>query len=108
MKITLSAVIRSLTLSGVLLLMSVGAYANHILGMDLSYAYVSGSTYNVTLIAWGDCGDVSGAFPYLSTSSPTICVYDGPTYITSFTLTVQTPSSGVFSAPVCAADSSLT
>ena len=107
MKTTLSACSRYLILSGIFLLMSFGSYANHIVGMDLSYSWVSGNTYQIKLVAYGDCGELT-AFPYLSTSTPTICVYDGATYITTFNLSIVTPSSGVFMSPVCAADTNLT
>ena len=84
-------------------------YASHIVGMDLFYTHVSGSTYRITLIAYGDCGPASsGAFSTLSTAAPVICVYNGPTSVASVTLAVQAPSTGVEITPVCHADSLLT
>lgn len=107
MKTSLSFFFRSALSIVYFLLLSIGAFANHIVGMDFNYQYVSGSTYQITLVAYGDCGEPT-AFPYLSTSTPTICIYDGATYITTFNLSIVSPSTGVFMSPVCAADTNLT
>jgi gliding motility-associated-like protein len=97
--------IRSLIVIG-LLLCSSDSFATHIVGMDLSYSYVSGNTYKITLVAYGDCA--GSAFPSLSTSSPLICIYDGNTSIGSLSLTLQAPTNGIEITPVCPADSSKT
>ena len=107
MKTSLSCILRNALSTVFFLLLSTGAFANHIVGMDFNYQYVSGSTYQITLVAYGDCGELT-AFPYLSSSTPTICIYDGATYITTFNLSIVSPSTGVFTSPVCAADTNLT
>ncbi len=89
-----------------LLLSSLGSYATHIVGVDLSYTYVSGTTYKITLVAYGDCAGAS--FPSLPLSSPLICIYDGNTSVGSLNLTLQPPTAGVEITPVCPADTSKT
>ncbi len=83
--------------------------ASHIVGLELYYTHVAGNTYKITLVAYGDCGPASsGAFATLSTASPAICIYNGATSVSSISLTVQAPSTGVEITPVCHADSLLT
>ena len=90
----------------ILLISGRSAYASHIIGMDLNYSYISDSTYKISLVVYGDCAGT--AFSSLATSTPTICVYDGATSVTSLTLAVQAPSAGVEITPVCVADSNQT
>jgi gliding motility-associated-like protein len=78
---------------------AVSARASHIFGVDLSYTNVGGNVYTVTLAVYGDCS--GSAFYNLSTSSPTIDVYNGSTYVSSMTLSVQPPTNGVEVSPVC-------
>ena len=106
MKKTLPFCFRSFLLSGVFLMMSIGSYANHILGMDLAYTWVSGNTYQITLTAYGDCGNSS--FPSLSTAAPTICIYNGNASVTTVTLTIVAPTAGTEITPVCIADTAMT
>jgi len=89
-----------------LLLPVSGAYASHIIGMDLNYTHVSDSTYKITLVVYGDCA--GSAFSTLPTATPTICVYDGDTSVTSVTMAIDSPSAGIEITPVCAADSNQT
>lgn len=104
------AYLRILLCSIMLLLAAGNSYANHIVGVDLYYTWVSGSTYNITLVIYGDCGSAStsSAFSHLPTDVPQICIYDGNTYVSSINLSIQAPSAGVEVTPVCAADISLT
>lgn len=104
---SLSASLRRTLLSCTLLLMSISSYANHIIGVDLTYAWVSGSTYKVILSVYGDCGETT-AFPLLSSSVPVVCVYNGNTSSSTMTLAIQAPTTGLFSSPVCIADTLLT
>lgn len=85
-------------------------HANHLVGMDLFYTHVSGNTYRITLIAYADCGSASTttAFGLLSSSTPTIHIYDGNSYQNSINLSVQAPTAGVEITPVCPAFLSLT
>ena len=86
------------------------ASANHLVGMDLFYTHVSGNTYKITLIAYGDCGAASttAAFGALSTNSPEVHIYNGSSYVASINLAIQPPSAGVEITPVCPAFLSLT
>lgn len=96
-------------LIALLVVFSCNAYASHIVGLDLFYTHVTGNTYKITLIAYGDCGPASStAFATLPTASPVICVYNGSTSVASVSLTIQAPSAGVEITPVCHADSALT
>ena len=96
---------RNLVLVCAILLMSTAARASHIVGVDLFYTWITGDQYEITLIAYGDCGPASSAaFSTLNYASPKICIYDGNTYVNSVNLTVQAPSAGVEITPVCAAD----
>jgi len=87
------------------MLACISSYANHLVGMDLFYTHVSGNTYKITLVAYGDCGSASttGAFAALSTNSPQVHIYNGGTYISSINLAIQPPTAGVEITPVCPA-----
>lgn len=84
------------------ILLSCSAYyaqASHIYGADLYYTHVSGNTYTVSMVLYGDC---SGAiFSSLSSSSPRVDVYNGSSYITTLSLSIQNPTAGVEVTPVC-------
>jgi gliding motility-associated-like protein len=98
-------------LATILLLLSCfGAQANHLVGMDLFYTWVSGNTYRITLIAYADCGSASttSAFAALPTNTPEIYIYNGNSYISTINLSIQPPSGGVEITPVCPADISNT
>ncbi|GAA4467966.1 hypothetical protein GCM10023093_24680 [Nemorincola caseinilytica] len=83
--------------------------ASHIVGADLFYTHVTGNTYRITVVLYGDCGPASsGTFPSLSTGTPQVCVYDGATSVTTLSLSLQPPTAGVEITPVCAADISST
>ncbi len=97
--------VRSISVLVALLFISTGSYASHILGMDLYYTWVSGNTYKITAILYGDCSPSSyTAFSTLPSSSPQICIYRGNTYITTIGLNIQAPTAGVDITPVCPAD----
>jgi len=100
--------LRGLLLS-VLLLATGSVHASHVVGVDLFYTWVTGNTYKVTLMVYGDCGPASStAFETLLSAFPNICVYDGGTSVGNFNLTLQPPSTGVEITPVCPADISHT
>ena len=103
------ASLRFILLTCTILLSGLSASASHIVGMDLYYAWVSGNTYRVTLIAYGDCGsaDSSTAFSTLPYCAPKICVYDGNTSVGQISLAII-PDSTREITPVCAADSANT
>ena len=103
--------LRSFLLSVLLLLLSAGARANHVVGVDLLYTWISGNDYKITLVIYGDCGsNTSGgsAFAHLPFATPEICIYDGSSHIATVTLAIQPPSAGVEVTPVCPADAGLT
>ena len=87
-------------------------FANHIVGADLYYTHVSGNTYKITFIAYGDCGPASAAsFAYLPTARPQICIFDSSTYVGTISLRIDTPANpqnGREITPVCPADSNMT
>ncbi len=77
------------------------ARASHIFGMDLYYTNIGTNVYTITLAVYGDCS--GGSFFNLSTSSPTIEIYNGNTFISNLSLTVQPPTNGIEVSPVCPA-----
>lgn len=78
---------------------SFNARATHIYGADLFYQHVSGLTYEVTLVVYGDCG--GSAFPSLSTASAEVRVFNNSSLYTTLTLISQSPTNGVEVTPVC-------
>ncbi len=92
-------------LSLLLLFFHISSFASHIVGLDLYYTWISGNTYRITLVAYGDCGPSSStAFSTLPSATPKICIFDGNTNVTSINLTIQAPSAGVEITPVCPDD----
>ncbi len=88
------------------------ANASHVVGIDLSYKWISGDNYKITLMVYGDCGpSSSSAFSTLRNAAPDICVYDAGRYITTLTLHIDTPGNprnGKEITPVCPSDTSHT
>ncbi len=101
---------RKLLLVWLLLLAGVAAKANHLVGMDLFYTHVSGNTYKITLVAYGDCGSAgsSTSFGALPTNTPEVHIYNGGTLISTINLAIQPPTAGVEITPVCPAFLSMT
>src|SRR5690606_36913728 len=78
------------------------SFATHFFGVDLFYTHVSGNTYRVTLVAFGDC---SGAqFPSFSTTRPRIYIKEGTTNVFDDFLDQEPPKAGVEVTNGCAAD----
>lgn len=88
------------------LIFSFNAKATHIYGADFYYTYVSGTTYTVTLVVYGDCS--GSAFSSLSSSTPTVQLYNGSSLISTQNLVLQAPTAGVEVTPVCSAQLSNT
>jgi hypothetical protein len=85
-----------------LLCNSTRSSASHIYGADFIYTHVSGNTYTITMVVYGDCNISFGStFNTLSSSSPVVEIYNGSTFVTSTSLTIQAPSAGVEVTPVC-------
>lgn len=82
------------------------AKATHIYGADFYYTYAGGTTYTVTLVVYGDCS--GSAFSSLSSSTPTVQLYNGSSLITTQNLVLQAPTAGVEVTPVCSAQLSNT
>jgi len=103
---TLPAYLRIFICSALLSLVSIHSFANHLVGMDFSYSYISGNTYKITLVAYGDCGSelTSTAFSFLPTNTPQIYIYNGDLYTATLEMTIEPPSAGVEITPVCPAD----
>lgn len=102
----ISAFIKKIVL---LLVLSFGilqqANASHVVGADLYYTWVSGLTYKITVVLYGDCGPASaGAFASLPSGSPAVCVMNGTTTIGTINLRIENPTAGVEITPVCATD----
>lgn len=94
----------------VLLMLSQGAWANHVLGLDLFYTWVTGNTYKISLIVYADCGagGPGTAFADLPYCTPLICIYNGNTSVSSINLAVEAPATGVEITPVCPSEVSMT
>lgn len=96
-------------LTSILVFFGSNAFASHIVGLDLFYKHISGNTYTITLIAYGDCGPASSsAFSTLPTATPTVCIFDGNTSVASISLAIQAPATGIEITPVCPKDSANT
>lgn len=89
-----------LFLIGLLLTLSAGKlFATHYYGVDLFYTHVSGNTYRVSIVAFGDCSGEQ--FPTFATSRPRIHIMKGNTeFLTDF-LDPEPPREGVEVTPVC-------
>ncbi len=88
----------------VLLCGAFNSRASHIVGADLFYTHISGLTYKVTVILYGDCGPASsGAFSTLPTGTPRVCVYNGATPVATLILNIEAPAAGTEITPVCPA-----
>ena len=81
------------------LFFSVSAQASHIFAADLFYTHVTGNTYKITLVIYGDCSGSS--FSNLPGSTPQIDIFNGPSLITTLTLAQEGPFNGVEVTPVC-------
>ena len=96
-----SSFLSKIALVIILLLGSKSSFGSHLVGVDLSYTWISGNTYQITFIAYGNCGSLSSAcFSTLHYSVPQICIYDGATYEASINLAIDSPSAGVEITPV--------
>ena len=94
-------------LAGILLsLLSVNnSFATHIYGGDLTYAWLSGNTYNVKLTLYGDCaGD---AYPRLRSSAPQIRILRNTSNMGILTLVLDTTTIEEVT-PVCKAEANNT
>jgi gliding motility-associated-like protein len=80
------------------------SYAVHLYGGDLLYQHVSGNTYRIMVVLYGDCGSLdSNTFNTLKVSSPQIYIYNGATPAPSYSLDlpIDTALSDIDVTPVC-------
>lgn len=97
---TLTIIGKRILIAFLLILGFAQANASHILGGEIFYTYVSGTTYRVSMILYGDCSGVATTFAALSTATPEVQIYNGTALITTLYLQPQ-PGSGVNVSPVC-------
>lgn len=81
----------------VLLLSNVNA--SHIFGGDFFYTHISGDTYRITLVLYGDCH--GAAFSSLPGSQPRVIIRKGGLFQDSIVLQNTGPFNGVEVSPVC-------
>lgn len=79
---------------------STSLWASHLFGGEIFYTYISGNTYKVTLVLYGDCGGTATAFQGLPTATPNVVVLNNTTQIQTLLLTPQS-GNGVNVSPVC-------
>lgn len=102
MKRRIPLLLRTLVVALCCIFGSKDTFATHIVGGDLYYTWITGNTYRITVVLYGDCGPSSAAaFASLPTGAPQVCVYNGTTPVTSLTLRVRNPSAGTEITPVC-------
>jgi len=73
------------------------ANASHIYGADFYYQFVSGNTYKISLVIYGDCGGAQ--FPSLTGATPQVLILESGVQKASINLSQQGP--GVEVTPVC-------
>lgn len=81
-------------------------FAAHFYGVDLFYTHMSGNSYKVILVAFGDCS--SNTFRNFPKSKPQIYLSKGGVVIDSFSLIPEPPYEGIEVTPVCPKDSNNT
>ena len=106
MKQSAQGIKKTILLFFLVLLATVRSYGSHIFGVDLYYTHVSGNTYKIHLVIYGDCS--GSAFSSFPSTTPEIDIYKGDTYISDVILTLQAPTAGLEVTPVCAADAGST
>ncbi len=90
-----------------LLVLSRTSRANHLLGGELGYTYISTTgnvyTYKVTLSFFADCASnfPGGAYAALGIATPQIRLYNGATLVTSQNLAINNALSDIEITPVC-------
>lgn len=80
--------------------LSFSARATHIFGGELLYTHLSGSTYQVSLVLYGDCQGNPGALSALYTGSPRITLYKNGAYQADLNLAGDA-ANGTEVTPLC-------
>ncbi|WP_345084802.1 PKD domain-containing protein [Nemorincola caseinilytica] len=102
MKRKLSTLVCRLSLIMLFMVSAKASFASHIVGGDLYYTWITGNTYRITVVLYGDCGPASASvFGTLPTGAPQVCVFNGSTPVTTISCAVQAPSAGTEITPVC-------
>lgn len=102
-------VLRLLTALLAVLTASGAALANHVSGADLYYEHISGYTYRVSLVIYGNCDpnpNTTGPFATLASATPSIDVFNNGIRYTTMTLLRQGQPTDV--TPVCSSQKSNT
>jgi gliding motility-associated-like protein len=86
-----------------LLTISPRSYASHLYGGELLYQHISGNTYRVMLILYGDCASLSeGLFDSLMYAKPEVYVFDGQSPpLAILNLPIDSAQSDIEVTPVC-------
>lgn len=77
------------------------SFGSHLYGGELYYTHISGNTYTVTMVLYGDCGGTPSVFAELYTATPEVQVYNGTSLYRTVFLKVL-PGAGTEVTPVCA------
>lgn len=83
------------------------SFANHLLGSEINYSFVSASgntqTYRITLSFFADCQSnvMGGAFQALIGATPEVILYKGDTRISAINLVYNIAESDIEITPVC-------
>lgn len=77
------------------------SHASHLFGGDIGYTHITGNTYEITLILYGDCSGSS--YLGLFNSTPQISIFNGTSAVASINLTAF-GTLGLEVTPVCPAE----
>jgi gliding motility-associated-like protein len=91
-----------LFLAFVMLTFSQKLHATHIFAGDLLYTHISGNTYKISLVLYGDCGASSNLISELYVGNPQIYINNGAFAYTSVYLSAEA-GTGEEVSPVCPA-----
>lgn len=75
--------------------------ASHLFGGDIGYTHITGNTYEITLILYGDCSGSS--YQGLFSATPQISIFNGTAAVASINLTAF-GTLGLEVTPVCPAE----
>ena len=86
----LNNILLKIKLSFILVLLcTLQSIASHLYGGEMYYTHLSGNTYKVTMVLYGDCAGTATVFSALYTASPRVQVYNGTTLFRTMSLNVE-------------------